>query len=112
VNGFEAARPRAFDVLGEVVKEQDAPGRQAYRFHHMIIGRGVRLAKSDRGGEKDFAEMAKHIGVKHREIFDMGVVGVGEHVERQAFGRARQQRRDAGHFADEDRVPPFEELGV
>ncbi len=56
--------------------------------------------------------MAEHVGMNDREIFDMGVIGVGEHVKRQALCRARQQRRDAGHFPGEDRVPPFEELGV
>src|ERR1700730_1792287 len=56
--------------------------------------------------------MAEQIGVSFREIFNMGVVGVGENEERQALCGARKQRRDAGHLADEDRVPAFEELRI
>ena len=45
-------------------------------------------------------------------MLDMGAVGVGERIERHPRCGARQQRRDAGHFAGEDRVPAFQKLGI
>src|SRR5229473_110664 len=108
VNGGQAPRPRAFDILGEIVKEHDTGGRYADGFHHMIIGRRIRLPKPDRGRQEHFAEMAEHIGIGLREMFDMSAVGIGEGVERQPLRCPRQQLRHARHLADKDGVPAFE----
>jgi hypothetical protein len=96
VDGGQALLARAFDILGEIVEEHDALRRHADRLYHMIIGGGVRFPKPDRAGQEDFAEMAEHIGVGFREMRDMGPVGVGEGIERQPFGGARQLRIDPG----------------
>src|SRR5712671_3784114 len=56
--------------------------------------------------------MPEYIGKSLRKIFDMGAIGIGERIERQALCGARQELGDAGHFACEDRVPSFQELGV
>ena len=78
----------------------------------MIEGLGVRLPQPDIRGQEQFSEMAEHIGIGGREMFDMGAVGVGEGVERQVFCRSREMPGDTGHFAGEDRIPPLKELGV
>ena len=72
VNGRSGPRPRAFDILGEIVEEHDAPRRHADRLHHMIIGRRVGFSKPDRRGQEYFAEMAEHVGIGLREMLDMG----------------------------------------
>src|SRR5258706_9616998 len=56
--------------------------------------------------------MAEHAGIDCREMVDMGAVGIGERIERQAFCCALKQRRDAGYFAGEEGVPSFEELVI
>ena len=56
--------------------------------------------------------MAEYVGIGRREMFDMRAVGIGERVERHAFGGALQHGRDAWHFAGEERVPAFQELGI
>ena len=86
VNRGQAPRPRALDIVGEIVEEHDALRRHADRLHHMIIGRRVGFPKPDRRGQEDFAEMAEHVGIGFREMLDMGPVGVGEGVERQRVG--------------------------
>src|SRR6202158_1349813 len=112
VNGGQAPRACALDVLGEIVEEHNAWSRYADRLHHMIIGRRIRFPKPDRGRQKDFAEMAEHAGIDYREMLDMGAIGVEERIKRHAPGGALEQRLDAGHFAREDRVPPLKELGI
>src|SRR5439155_26568989 len=57
VNHGEAARAGAFDILGEIVEEYDPRSRHPDRFHHMIIGGGIRFPKPDRGRYEDFTEM-------------------------------------------------------
>jgi hypothetical protein len=39
-------------------------------------------------------------------------IGIGEGVKRNLLRGARQEIGHAGHFADEDRVPAFQELLV
>src|ERR1700687_3464282 len=56
--------------------------------------------------------MPEHPGISLRKIVDMGAVGVGERVKRQALCGARQELGDAGHFTCEDRVPPLKKLRV
>src|SRR5258708_38355716 len=56
--------------------------------------------------------MSEHSGIGFREIFDMGVIGVGEDIEWQAFRCALEQGRDARHFARKNRVPSFQELRI
>src|ERR1700676_2685367 len=56
--------------------------------------------------------MPEYIGISLRKIVDMGAVGIGERVDRQALRGARQQLGDAGYFARKDRVPAFKELRV
>ena len=104
--------PRAFDILGEIVEEQNARGRHADRFDDVIISCRVRFSKPDRGREIHFAEMPKQIRVGCREMFDMRSVGVGEGVKRQAFCGPRQKPLDVGHLAGEDRVPALKKLRV
>ena len=84
VNGQKSPRPRAFDVLGEIVKEHDASGRHADRLHHMIIGLRIGFPKPDRGGQKDFAEMTEHDRHRLPKNVRHGGVGIGEGVKRQA----------------------------
>ena len=76
MNDGEAARAGTFDILGEVVEEYDPRSRHADRFHHVIIGRGIRFPKPDRRRQKDFAEMAEHPGIGFREMFGMGWAGL------------------------------------
>ena len=45
-------------------------------------------------------------------MLDMGAIGVGEGIERQALCGAFEQLRNAGNFAGEDLIPSFQELGV
>src|SRR5216683_2230981 len=54
----------------------------------------------------------RNAGIGFGEMFDMGAVGVGEGVERQAFCRALKQWCDARHFARKNRVPSLEKLGI
>ena len=56
--------------------------------------------------------MTEQIGILFRKKFDVGAVGVGEGVKRQALRRARQELIDAGYFARENGVPPFEKMGI
>src|ERR1700722_278147 len=112
VNADQALRLRPLDVLGEIVEEHDAGGGRADRLHHMIIGCRVRFPKPDRRRQKDFTEMAEQGGISCREMFDMGTVGIGEDIKRQAFSGTREQLGHARHFADEDRVPAVQELGI
>src|ERR1700687_5980964 len=91
VNGGQAPRACALDVLGEIVEEDNAWSRCADRLHHMIIGRSVGFPKPDRGRQKDFAEMPEHAGISYREMLDMGAIGVGEGVQRHAPGGALKQ---------------------
>jgi hypothetical protein len=78
----------------------------------MIIGCRVGFPKPDPRGQKDFAEMAEHRGISLREMLDVGTIGVGKRVKRQALCRALKQRGNARHFACEDFIPPFQELGI
>jgi hypothetical protein len=38
VNGYQAARSRTLDVLGEIIEENDTLGGYTDRLHDMIIG--------------------------------------------------------------------------
>ncbi len=50
MNRLQPAHARRFDIVGEVVEEDDARGRLADRTHDMVEPRCVRLPVADRGG--------------------------------------------------------------
>src|SRR5438067_2059594 len=83
---LQARAARAGDVLSYIVEEHEPRRRHADRCREAREGVRLGLARAELARRECPAEMSEQRPKARREMRDMRRIGVGKHVERQAFG--------------------------